>query len=125
MLRSLTLAAFLLFALLWTMPTVAVTLRPLASPQSINLGAATAATSTGVITLTTTDDDVSVGGNCSLREALQAATLNEIVDACPAGHIGADVIVLPQGTYVLTAGQLQIGGTVTISGSTTGASTLD
>lgn len=116
MVRSLTLATFLLFALLYTTTAVAVTGRP--------IGAAVAVTSTRVITVTTTDDEVNSDGNCSLREAILAAAVDEVVDGCPAGK-GGDVIVLPQGHYVLTAGQLEISGTLTISGSTSGPSILD
>jgi CSLREA domain-containing protein len=39
---------------------------------------------TGVtITVTTTVDDMTVNGNCTLREALRAAQTNLPVDACP------------------------------------------
>ncbi len=53
------------------------------------------------ITVTTTVDDNTVNGNCTLREAIRAANLNAIVDACPQGS-GADTIILPAGTYVLS-----------------------
>ena len=53
------------------------------------------------ITVTTTTDDVAVNGNCTLREAIIAANLDHAEDACPAGN-GADTIVLPAGTYVLS-----------------------
>jgi CSLREA domain-containing protein len=52
------------------------------------------------ITVTVTSDDNTVNGNCTLREAIRAANLNQVVDACPAGN-GADIISLPAGTYVL------------------------
>jgi CSLREA domain-containing protein len=52
------------------------------------------------ITVTVTSDDTTVNGNCTLREAIRAANLNAIVDACPKGS-GADTIILPAGTYVL------------------------
>jgi hypothetical protein len=42
-----------------------------------------------------------VNGNCGLREALLAANGDSAVDACVAGS-GADVVVVPAGTYVLT-----------------------
>lgn len=123
MLRLLTLAVFLLFALLSTM-TVADTEVAIPAPQSIDIAATIAATSTGIITVTTTNDEVNIDSDCSLRDALQAAAVDAVVDGCPAGH-GADVIILPQGIYSLTLGQLEITGTVTISGSTTGPSILD
>jgi CSLREA domain-containing protein len=38
-------------------------------------------------------------GQCSLREAIEAANTNTKVDSCPAGVAGRDTIVLPAGTY--------------------------
>lgn len=122
--RSLILAAFLLFALLYTTTAVAVTGRAKGTPQSPDIAIAIAVTSTGVITVTTTDDEVNIDGDCSLREAIQAAAVDAVVDACPAGK-GGDVIVVPQGHYVLALDQLEISGTVTISGSTAGLSIID
>src|SRR3954452_21200999 len=100
MLRSFVLATLLLITLFWTMSAVAATGNLLASPQSAYTAAATTITSTGVITVTTVDDEVNSDGNCSLREALQAAAVDAVVDACPAG-VGGDVIVLPEGNYGL------------------------
>ena len=42
-------------------------------------------------------------GDCSLREAIQAANTDTAVDACPAGG-GADIISIPAGLYSLTLG---------------------
>jgi CSLREA domain-containing protein len=53
------------------------------------------------ITVNTTVDDIDVNGNCTLREAIRAANLDQPVDACSAGN-GADKIVLQAGNYVLT-----------------------
>jgi CSLREA domain-containing protein len=53
------------------------------------------------ITVNTIDDELNTDGDCSLREAIRAANLNTVVDACPAGS-GADTIMLPAGTFVLT-----------------------
>src|SRR5512143_301540 len=53
------------------------------------------------ITVNTTTDELNTNGNCSLREAIRAANLDQAVDACPAGN-GADRIILPAGTYTLT-----------------------
>jgi CSLREA domain-containing protein len=62
--------------------------------------------SAATISVTTTEDDLAIDGNCSLREALQAANLDRVVDACRAGS-GADTIVLAAGTYpVVTLGPL-------------------
>ena len=55
---------------------------------------------TAAITVNTTTDDDTVNGNCTLREAIRAANLDQAVDACSAGS-GADTIDLPAGTYVL------------------------
>ena len=53
------------------------------------------------ITVTTTKDDISKNGNCTLREAVQAANTNKTVDRCPAGSSSStDVIKLGRGTYV-------------------------
>jgi CSLREA domain-containing protein len=49
----------------------------------------------------TTDDELNSDGDCSLREAIQAANTDTQVDQCPAGN-GNDTIVLPVGTYTLT-----------------------
>ena len=57
------------------------------------------------ITVNTTHDELDNNGNCSLREAVQAANLDMAVDGCPAGT-GADRVLLPAGAYqlVITAG---------------------
>ena len=54
-----------------------------------------------VITVTTTDDELNGDGDCALREAIQAANTNTAVDACVAGS-GADTVLVPAGTYLLT-----------------------
>ena len=51
------------------------------------------------INVTTTDDEVNSDGDCSLREAIRAANLDQAVDGCTAGN-GADTITLPTGNYV-------------------------
>lgn len=53
-----------------------------------------------LITVDTTDDELNSDGDCSLREAIQAANTDSAVDDCPAGS-GADMISVPSGTYVL------------------------
>jgi CSLREA domain-containing protein len=70
------------------------------------------------ITVTTAVDELNADGDCSLREAIQAATTDTAVDACVAGS-GADTITVPAGTYNLTIGDLDLIN-VTING--TGAS---
>jgi len=54
-----------------------------------------------VITVTTTDDELNSDGDCALREAIQAANTDAAVDACVAGS-GADTVLVPAGTYLLT-----------------------
>lgn len=54
-----------------------------------------------IIVPTVFTDDLTVNGNCTLREAVRAANLDTAVDACPAGS-GADAIQLAAGTYMLT-----------------------
>ena len=78
-----------------------------------------------VITVTTTNDELNTDGDCSLREAVQAANTDQAVDACAAGS-GADSILLPAGIYTLTlagagednnaTGDLDIIDAVTIRG---------
>lgn len=77
------------------------------------------------ISVTTFADDDTTNGNCSLREAIQAANTDAAVDACAAGS-GADTISLPAGTYTLSrvgadedlnqTGDLDIGSVVTLQG---------
>jgi CSLREA domain-containing protein len=56
-----------------------------------------------LIVVTETRDELNNDGDCSLREAIQAANTNQAVDACPAGSPNAiDEIFLPAGTYGLT-----------------------
>jgi CSLREA domain-containing protein len=55
-----------------------------------------------VITVDTTDDELINDGDCSLREAIRAANTNTAVDACPAGGVGTDTIILPAGFYQLS-----------------------
>jgi CSLREA domain-containing protein len=76
------------------------------------------------ITVNTTDDELNSDGNCSLREAIQAANTDTAVDACSAGS-GADTINVPVGTYNLTLGQLVIQDSVTISGAGAAATVID
>jgi CSLREA domain-containing protein len=76
-------------------------------------GTAVAATT---ITVNTTADELNSDGDCSLREAIQAANTDTAVDACPAGS-GADTITFGvTGTITLTSGQLTVIGPLTIDG---------
>lgn len=66
-----------------------------------SLGAPAAA---ATITVTSLADEYGLApnGNCSVREAIDAANLDVSVDACAAGS-GSDEVVLPAGTYTPTA----------------------
>lgn len=54
------------------------------------------------LTVTTDADELNADGDCSLREAVEAANTDAAVDACPAGS-GEDTIVLPAGTFPLAS----------------------
>lgn len=79
-----------------------------------------------IITVNTTTDELNADGDCSLREAIRAANLDTAVSGCPAGS-GADEIIVPTGTYVLTrtgpdedfavTGDLDVSSDLTITGA--------
>jgi CSLREA domain-containing protein len=83
------------------------------------------------IAVNATGDDTSANGNCTLREAILAASSNAAVDGCVSGAAGADTITLPAGTYDLSlagggehaalTGDLDVTSQITIVGA--GAST--
>ncbi len=54
-----------------------------------------------IITVNTYADELNEDGDCSVREAIQAANTDTAVDGCPAG-VGEDLIVLAAGVYMLT-----------------------
>ncbi|HSH05794.1 MAG TPA: CSLREA domain-containing protein [Anaerolineae bacterium] len=86
------------------------------------------------ITVDTTVDDLIDNGNCSLREAIQAANTGTAVDACPAGGM-TTTIMIPAGTYSLTipgahetenvTGDMNITANVTIVGAGAGITILN
>ena len=49
--------------------------------------------------------DDTVNNNCSLVEAIKAVNTRQAVDACPAGNLNDDTILIPAGDYVFTAAQ--------------------
>lgn len=64
--------------------------------------------------IATLADDAVTNGNCTLREAIRAASTNLPVDACAAGGT-SDTISLPNGTYPFAGGEvLTTGGSLTI-----------
>jgi CSLREA domain-containing protein len=54
------------------------------------------------ITVNSTADDLTDNGNCTLREAVEAANTKSAVDMCPAGGLITTTIMVPAGTYTLT-----------------------
>lgn len=85
------------------------------------------------IDVTTTNDELNMDGDCSLREAIVAANTDAAVDACPAGS-GADNINLPAGNYTLSlvgedddasAGDLDITQDLTLTGAGLFQTTID
>jgi hypothetical protein len=96
-------------------PALLVALLPELAPQ-----AATAAT----YTIATLLEDDTVNGNCTLREALLAASTDTTHDACP-GDVGPDTIVLDLiGTYVLQSGDIASSGRqLTVRGNPAQAAT--
>lgn len=88
------------------------------------------------IQVTTTADELNNDGDCSLREAIQAANTNTAVDACPAGVADTpDEISIPAGTYTLSrvgtgedenqAGDLDITESVNLAGAGASATILN
>lgn len=86
------------------------------------------------LSVNTTADELNSGGDCSLREAIQAANTDVAVDACLAGG-GADTIDLPAGTYTLgiagkdeesnATGDLDITANLTINGAGLATTTVE
>ena len=86
------------------------------------------------ISVTTFTDELTVNGNCSLREAIQAANTDVAFDGCPAGT-GIDTVLLPAGLYKLSVagrgednnatGDLDILSSLVISGSGALSTTID
>ena len=67
----------------------------------VTLGAASRVDA-ALIRVDTTDDEINADGDCSLREAVQAANEDTVVDACPAGS-GDDIVEVPAGIFTVTA----------------------
>lgn len=86
------------------------------------------------ITVNTTADELNADGDCSLREAVQAANTDAAVDACAAGS-GPDTITLPAGTLTLSiagqdenvnaAGDLDVTDTLTVNGAGSASTIVD
>jgi CSLREA domain-containing protein len=76
-------------------------LRTASLAAALLLGSLASTASANPITPSTTSDDITNNGNCTLREAVQAANTDTSVDQCPAGS-GPDTIQLGNGIYDLT-----------------------
>jgi len=59
--------------------------------------------------IVTTADDLSGNSNCTLREAIQAATTNLPVDQCPAGGSSDEIVLAVPGVYLWTLGEATFG----------------
>jgi len=77
-----------------------------------------------IIDVTSNSDDTTTG-NCTLREAVKAATTRTKVDQCPAGT-SSNVIELPSGTVEVDGNftTLKVTGNLTINGMGYGRTTL-
>lgn len=90
--------------------------------------------SAATITVDTLDDELNSDGDCSLREAIQAANTDSSIDNCGAGS-GADMITVGFGTFQLSVtgngeegnqtGDLDIIGDVNITGMGIGGTAVN
>jgi CSLREA domain-containing protein len=97
-------------------------------------GAGHARAAGSTIAVTTTSDATAADGQCSLREAIDAANGDVAVDTCAAGN-GADTIDVPAGTYAIgidgsqedqnATGDLDLTSDVSIVGAGPAATTID
>jgi CSLREA domain-containing protein len=79
------------------------------------LTATTPAHAAGLV-VNTLEDELNTDGDCSLREAVQAAKTDLAVDACQAGS-GADIITFSVGGTVILSSSIVIESEMTIDGS--------
>lgn len=69
------------------------------------------------IRVDTTADELNSDGDCSLREAVEAANTNSIVDDCEAGEAGSDTILLViSGAMSLGMGELVVTEALEVQG---------
>ncbi|MGB3542422.1 choice-of-anchor Q domain-containing protein [Rubrivirga sp.] len=77
--------------------------------------------SADTITVTTLEDETTDNGNCSFREAVEAANTDEPVGGCEAGD-GADEIIfdedLESGSITFQSGPVTVTDSLTVDGST-------
>ena len=80
----------------------------------------------GELVVTTADDELNADGDCSLREAVQAANTNAAVDRCAAGLADGDEITFESAfTITLSLGELLLTDDVSIDASDVGTVTID
>lgn len=73
---------------------------------------------TGEIVVDSVGDEMINDGNCTLREAVEAANTNEAVDGCSAGSLlGRDTIKFDVSSTIFLSSELIVGGGITIQGS--------
>ncbi len=70
------------------------------------------------ILVTTLEDELNNDGDCSLREAVQAANMNTAVDACASGEVITDTIAFEVSGLITLASQLTVtpGGPLVVDG---------
>lgn len=86
-----------------------------------------ATASAATINVTAGADDVTVNGNCSIHEAVEAARTDAGVDNCSAGS-GADTINLPDGVYDLSPASVNLDfghESLTINGASRDGAIID
>ena len=81
-------------------------------------------TGSGALVVTTAEDELNMDGDCSLREAVQAANTDAVVDMCD-GTSGETITFASAYTITLSLGELLITDGVTIDASSVGSATVD
>lgn len=83
-------------------------------------------TTAGMIVVTTDADELNADGDCSLREAVEAANTDTAVDACAAGTPDGDTITFASAyTISLSLGELLLSDDVSIDASGVGTVVVD
>lgn len=116
------------------LPTFTPTPQVTATPTPTITTSPTPTPGGAIIAVNTAADELNADGDCSLREAIQAANTDRAVDGCPAGS-GPDTIKLPAGDYALAlagagedanaAGDLDITGDLDLLGADMRETRLD
>ena len=90
----------------------------LAEASSLATAALSQSTPDGAILVTTLEDELNSDGDCSLREAIEAANNNTPVDACSTGDVLTDTIIFDVIGTITVTNQLSVtnGGPLIING---------